>query len=86
MSTPNKLWPSCSLPPIAPSLIRKKRRADPGEHVSPSDDYLRTAPFCETSPPKYTWLNDVARRKRLVAPWVIVANRNLRSRCPKSED
>ena len=28
-----------------------------GEHIPPSDYYLRTAPFFETSSPKYAWLN-----------------------------
>ena len=28
-----------------------------GETVAPSDYYLRTAPFFETSSPKYAWLN-----------------------------
>src|SRR5262245_47754023 len=30
-----------------------------GETVAPSDYYLRTAPFFETSSPKYAWLNQV---------------------------
>jgi Protein of unknown function (DUF3237) len=30
-----------------------------GEPVSPSDYYLRTAPFFETSSPKYAWLNKI---------------------------
>ena len=34
-------------------------RAARGEHLSPSDYYLRTAPFFETSSPKYAWLNGI---------------------------
>jgi len=30
-----------------------------GEQVSPSDYYLRTAPFFETSSPRYAWLNKI---------------------------
>jgi hypothetical protein len=30
-----------------------------GEQVASSDYYLRTAPFFETSSPKYTWLNKI---------------------------
>ena len=30
-----------------------------GESVAPSEYYLRTAPFFETSSPKYAWLNKV---------------------------
>jgi hypothetical protein len=30
-----------------------------GEEVAPSDYYLRTAPFFETSSPKYAWLNKI---------------------------
>ena len=30
-----------------------------GELVSPSDYYLRTAPFFETSSAKYSWLNKI---------------------------
>ncbi len=30
-----------------------------GEAVAPSDYYLRTAPFFETSSPGYAWLNKV---------------------------
>jgi hypothetical protein len=30
-----------------------------GERVSPSDYYLRTVPFFETSSPKYAWLNKI---------------------------
>ncbi len=30
-----------------------------GEQVAPSDYYLRTAPFFETSSPSYTWLNKI---------------------------
>ena len=30
-----------------------------GEQVPPSDYYLRTTPFFETSSPKYTWLNKI---------------------------
>lgn len=30
-----------------------------GEQVSPSEYYLRTAPFFETSSPKYDWLNRI---------------------------
>ncbi len=30
-----------------------------GETVPPSDYYLRTAPFFETSAPKYAWLNTI---------------------------
>jgi hypothetical protein len=30
-----------------------------GERVAPSDYYLRTAPFFETSAPKYAWLNKI---------------------------
>jgi len=30
-----------------------------GEPVPPSDYYLRTAPFFETSSPRYTWLNKI---------------------------
>jgi Protein of unknown function (DUF3237) len=30
-----------------------------GEHVSPSDYYLRTVPFFETASPKYAWLNKI---------------------------
>ena len=30
-----------------------------GERVGPSDYYLRTAPFFETSSPKYAWLNRI---------------------------
>jgi hypothetical protein len=30
-----------------------------GERVAPSDYYLRTAPFFETSSPKYEWLNKI---------------------------
>ena len=30
-----------------------------GERVGPSDYYLRTAPFFETSSPKYAWLNKI---------------------------
>jgi hypothetical protein len=30
-----------------------------GERVAPSDYYLRTAPFFETSSPKYSWLNKI---------------------------
>jgi hypothetical protein len=30
-----------------------------GERVPPSDYYLRTAPFFETSSPKYAWLNKI---------------------------
>lgn len=30
-----------------------------GEQVAPSDYYLRTAPFFETSAPKYAWLNKI---------------------------
>ena len=30
-----------------------------GEPVTPSDYYLRTAPFFETSSPKYAWLNKI---------------------------
>jgi len=30
-----------------------------GEQVPPSDYYLRTAPFFETSSPKYAWLNKI---------------------------
>jgi hypothetical protein len=30
-----------------------------GEQVGPSDYYLRTAPFFETSSPKYAWLNKI---------------------------
>jgi hypothetical protein len=30
-----------------------------GEQVAPSDYYLRTAPFFETSSPKYAWLNKI---------------------------
>jgi hypothetical protein len=31
-----------------------------GEQVAPSEYYLRTAPFFETSSPKYAWLNKIA--------------------------
>jgi hypothetical protein len=34
-------------------------RISRGEQVSPSDYYLRTAPFFETSSAKYAWLNKV---------------------------
>jgi len=30
-----------------------------GERIPPSDYYLRTAPFFETSSPKYAWLNRI---------------------------
>jgi Protein of unknown function (DUF3237) len=30
-----------------------------GEHVAPSDYYLRIVPFFETSSPKYAWLNKI---------------------------
>lgn len=30
-----------------------------GERVGGSEYYLRTAPFCETSSPKYAWLNKI---------------------------
>ena len=30
-----------------------------GERVSGSDCYLRTAPFFETSSPKYSWINRI---------------------------
>ena len=30
-----------------------------GEQVAPSDYYLRTAPFFETSSPSYAWLNKI---------------------------
>jgi len=30
-----------------------------GEHVPPSEYYLRTAPFFETASPNYTWLNKI---------------------------
>jgi hypothetical protein len=30
-----------------------------GEQVAASDYYLRTAPFFETSSPKYAWLNKI---------------------------
>src|SRR5262249_61948869 len=30
-----------------------------GEHVPGSEYYLRTAPFFETSSPKYAWLNKI---------------------------
>ena len=30
-----------------------------GQAVAPSEYYLRTAPFFETSSPKYAWLNKV---------------------------
>jgi hypothetical protein len=30
-----------------------------GEQVAPSDYYLRTTPFFETSSPKYAWLNKI---------------------------
>jgi hypothetical protein len=30
-----------------------------GVPVNPSDYYLRTAPFFETSSPKYAWLNKI---------------------------
>jgi Protein of unknown function (DUF3237) len=30
-----------------------------GERVAASDYYLRTAPFFETSSPKYAWLNKI---------------------------
>ena len=30
-----------------------------GEQVPPSDYYLRTAPFFETSSPQYAWLNKI---------------------------
>jgi Protein of unknown function (DUF3237) len=30
-----------------------------GERVAPSDYYLRTTPFFETSAPKYAWLNKI---------------------------
>jgi len=30
-----------------------------GDRVSPADYYLRTAPFFETSSPKYAWLNRI---------------------------
>jgi hypothetical protein len=30
-----------------------------GERVTPSDYYLRTAPFFETAAPKYAWLNKI---------------------------
>jgi hypothetical protein len=30
-----------------------------GEHVEPSEYYLRTAPFFETSDARYAWLNNV---------------------------
>jgi len=30
-----------------------------GEHVAPSEYYLRTAPFFETASPKYAWLNRI---------------------------
>jgi hypothetical protein len=30
-----------------------------GEHVPPSDYYLRTVPLFETSSPKYAWLNKI---------------------------
>jgi hypothetical protein len=30
-----------------------------GEQVAPTDYYLRTAPFFETSSPKYAWLNQI---------------------------
>jgi hypothetical protein len=30
-----------------------------GEQVAPSDYYLRTAPFFETSSSKYAWLNKI---------------------------
>ena len=30
-----------------------------GEQVPPSDSYLRTVPFFETSSPKYAWLNKI---------------------------
>ena len=32
-----------------------------GEPVAPSDYYLRTAPFFETSSSKYAWLNKIVR-------------------------
>ena len=34
-------------------------RSARGEQVAPSDYYLRTAPFFETSSPKYAWLNKI---------------------------
>jgi hypothetical protein len=30
-----------------------------GEHVDPSQYYLRTAPFFETAAPRYAWLNNL---------------------------
>lgn len=30
-----------------------------GEHVDPSEYYLRTAPFFETAAPRYAWLNNI---------------------------
>ncbi len=40
----------------SPEVIARIAR---GEQVTPSDYYLRTAPFFETSSPKYAWLNKV---------------------------
>jgi len=41
-----------ALPDITARIAR-------GEHVAPSDYYLRTAPFFETSSAKYSWLNRI---------------------------
>lgn len=41
-----------SSPEIAARIAR-------GEHVAPTDYYLRTVPFFETASPKYDWLNRI---------------------------
>jgi hypothetical protein len=40
----------------SPEVIARVAR---GEQVTPSEYHLRTAPFFETSSPKYTWLNKI---------------------------
>jgi hypothetical protein len=42
----------CASPEVNARIAR-------GERVAPSDYYLRTTPFFETSSPKYAWLNQI---------------------------
>ena len=42
----------CASPEVNARIAR-------GERVAPSDYYLRTTPFFETSSPKYAWLNKI---------------------------
>jgi hypothetical protein len=39
--------------------LTKSIRGLRGERVAPTEYYLRTAPFFETSAPSYSWLNTI---------------------------